>query len=347
MSVTGRPVTRFVMTAATSSAVPMTKRFLIASRSKYRGGSAARCRALEHVAVVRVPPVHDVLADLGPRALGIVGQEELHLPGHLRRRRVVTAGIESDQIRLVQLACDRLKPEAEPPGRTRSHRPTEPAPHRHRPLDRRRCHRALGAGFLAPEPAHLPDPLGEHAVAVLEVAVEREVLGLAVPHSETGFDAPVADDVDDRDLLGQLDRPVQREQRDCGADPQARRTRCDRSREREALREVAVVEEMVFGEPHRIGTEALGLFDALEPTPVVRRVRARPLRWVAHVDVHPEPHRRTASGRLGVQLVAKWHADVTNRCLLPASRRVRSKRYSPGGSLTWGKSSLNAPRRMR
>ena len=248
-------------------------------------------RALEHVPVVRVPAVHHVLADLGPGALGVVRQEELHLPGHLRERRVVTAGFEPDEVRLVQLPRDRLEPEPETSGRARSHRPAEPTPHRHRSLDRRGCHGALGAGLLTPESAHLPDPLREHAVAVLEVAVEREVLGLAIPDPEARLDATVADDVDDCDLLRQLHRLVQREQRDRGADTDARGTCRDRSRVREALRKVPVVEEVVFREPDRIGAETLRLFDALEPTSVVGRVRARPFRWVAHVDVHPEPHR--------------------------------------------------------
>ncbi len=69
--------------------------------------------------------------------------------------------------------------------------------------------------------AQLADALGEHPVPMLEVTAERLVFGLAVANAEAGLHPPAADHVDDGHLLGELDRGVQREQGDRGADAQA------------------------------------------------------------------------------------------------------------------------------
>ena len=97
-----------------------------------------------------------------------------------------------------------------------------------------------------------------------EVGTEEFELRDAVPGPEPEVDAATRHDVDQRRLLGDLDRMVERRDHDRGAEPDAPGPRCDRGEEREWLRHVTVVEEVVLGRPHRMRAETLRFLAQLE-----------------------------------------------------------------------------------
>ena len=79
----------------------------------------------------------------------------------------------------------------------------------------------MGADLLAPQVPQLAYPLGEHSVPVVEVDAEGLVLRAPVADPEAGLDPAIADHIDQRHLLGDLDSGMQRQQADSGADPDA------------------------------------------------------------------------------------------------------------------------------
>jgi hypothetical protein len=207
-------------------------------------------RALEHVTVVGFPAVGHVRGDLRPGALGIVAEEEFHAAAHAGVGRIVAAGRQTLAVGRQQVRVDRLQAQAKLARQPRALRPAEPAPHRHRSLCGRRGDQPVRSGNLAPERPHRLDPLAEHAVATFEVATEGFVLGPAVAHAESRLDAPATDEIDQRDLFGGLQGAVQGQQRHRRPDPQGPGSRGDGRREGPALGQVAVVEEVVLGQPN-------------------------------------------------------------------------------------------------
>jgi hypothetical protein len=63
-----------------------------------------------------------------------------------------------------------------------------------------------------------------------------------------------------------------------------------RRAERQRLRKVAVVEEMVLGSPDRVGTEVLGFGNQFQGACVRMRPRAAPRQRVAQIEGKSYPH---------------------------------------------------------
>ena len=91
---------------------------------------------------------------------------------------------------------------------------------------------------------------------VLE-ARHRELFGL-VPGAEHGEQAPGCRVVEHRDLLGDPDRVVQRQDRRADHEPRVRRPREDRRADRQRGRHPAVVDAVVLGEHERVEAVRVG-----------------------------------------------------------------------------------------
>ena len=104
-------------------------------------------------------------------------------------------------------------------------------------------------------------------------------------------EAAAGDLVDDRDLLGHQRRRPQRGQQHGGADGDRAGAGGDRGEERERLRQVAVGEEVVLGEPHRAEATLLGPLDQLEVAGEHVGPRPGPRLGVAEVEEQPDLHR--------------------------------------------------------
>ena len=152
-------------------------------------------------------------------------------------------------------------------------------------MDGSRRHPALG-----PQCPELADaPVGE-AVALRDVGAEQLELRHPVPRAKAQVDATVAHEVDHRHLFGDLGRRVQRREQHCGADPHPPGPGRDRRREREWLRQVAVVEQVVLGDPDGVAAESLGLLAHLQHEAVETGRVGRPFLRVAQVEVQPHVH---------------------------------------------------------
>ena len=93
----------------------------------------------------------------------------------------------------------------------------------------------------------------------VDVAAEGGVLQVAVAAADADLDAAAAEGVDDRDVLGQPDRVLQRQDRDRGAEPDprgaGRRVGEERPRRRQAA---AAVRHVVLGDPADVEAELVG-----------------------------------------------------------------------------------------
>ena len=106
-----------------------------------------------------------------------------------------------------------------------------------------------------------------------------------VAHADADLDAAVADIVEHREVLGQPHRMVERQQADVARHPHAFGTRGDRARHRHPRRQVAVVEEVVLGEPDEIESEPVEHHDLVHDRGVqARHVHARFRRVAKIVD---------------------------------------------------------------
>ena len=81
-----------------------------------------------------------------------------------------------------------------------------------------------------------------------------------------------------------------------GPDANTGRPGGDRGGEGQRLREVAVLEEVVLGQPHRRRAEPLGFLHEFQRARVVLRPRTLPLRRVATVEVDADVHTSYTSG---------------------------------------------------
>jgi hypothetical protein len=157
-------------------------------------------------------------------------------------------------------------------------------------------HRAGRHPVRAPQPAQLARGRVGRAVPGRDVGAVEFVLGNSVSGADAEVQPPVAEDVDDRGLLGDLDGAVQRRDQDAGADPHPLGARRRGGREGERLRQVVVVEEVVLGQPHRVAAEQLGLLAHLQREGVQPRRRGAPGRRVPEVEVEAHTHVSQATG---------------------------------------------------
>ena len=78
-----------------------------------------------------------------------------------------------------------------------------------------------------------------------------------VAHADADLDAAIANVVEHCEILGQPQGMVERQKADVARQPHASGARGDRTRHRHPRRQVTVVEEVVFGEPHEIESESV------------------------------------------------------------------------------------------
>ena len=116
-------------------------------------------------------------------------------------------------------------------------------------------------------------------------AVDAEALELfdAVAEPDAEVEPPVAEDVDGGGVFGDADRVVQRQQQHPGADAHARGEPRGGRGDRQHRRRIAVLDEMVLGNPDVVVAEPLGQLHLAEHVVVELRPGPPPLRRVAEV----------------------------------------------------------------
>ena len=118
----------------------------------------------------------------------------------------------------------------------------------------------------------------------------------AVAHADAEVEAPAGEQRERGGVLGESDRVVQRQQHQVRADPHPGRALGDRGGDHERRGRVAVVDEVVLGEPHRVEAELLGGDDLVERAAVELLERDPPLLGVA--EVVPEAERTSSATAL-------------------------------------------------
>jgi hypothetical protein len=107
---------------------------------------------------------------------------------------------------------------------------------------------------FSPPTSYLGYPVCEDTISALEVAFKVQILGFAVSHAEPGFHATATDNVDQRNLLGELECLVQWEERDGATNSNPLGSSGDRRSDSPTLWQVPVIEKVMLSEPHYIGT---------------------------------------------------------------------------------------------
>ena len=78
-----------------------------------------------------------------------------------------------------------------------------------------------------------------------------------IAHADADFDPAIADIVEYRQVLGQADRVIERQQADVARQPHMLGARSDGAGHRHPRRQVAVIEKVMLGEPHEIQSEPI------------------------------------------------------------------------------------------
>jgi hypothetical protein len=101
---------------------------------------------------------------------------------------------------------------------------------------------------------HLDALVGQRHAA-RDGQTEAAELVRCVAHADADLDAAIADIVEYREVLGQPHRMIEWQQADVARKPHAFGARGDGARHRHPRRQVAVIEEVMLGEPHEIQSE--------------------------------------------------------------------------------------------
>ncbi len=256
--------------------------------------------SLHHVPAVGVELVAEMPAHDRPVAFRVVADPTLDAAAHPGDLGGVPGLREPFPVRLGDPAEGRqqvLTEQTGPPGALGSQ---VPEPDGQPVLDGTRGHPTVG-----PDPPQLADPPVGGAVPLRRVGAEQLELGYPVAGAEAEVEAAAADDVHHRRLLGDLDRRVQRCDHDAGPDAYPACAGRDGCREGERLREVAVIEQVVFGYPDRVRAQSFRLLAHLQGEPVQAGGVLAAVRWVAEVEVEAYLH----AGPLrpdGGQVVKVW-----------------------------------------
>ena len=132
-------------------------------------------------------------------------------------------------------------------------------------------------------------PVGGQLALILEVGAERRVLHRPVSAADAEFDPPLAEGVDDRDVLGQSQRVLQRQDRDRGGQPDPLGARGGVGQERPRRGQPAAAERhVVLGHPSHVETQLVGDDEQLLSVAVGGRGAASAL----DVGEEPEPEAR-------------------------------------------------------
>jgi hypothetical protein len=226
-----------------------------------------------------------VLSDALPRGVGIVADHRVDQARHARGLRVESALDEAFPIGGEEVAAEREQAGAEPPGAAGALGPLVPHPDRKRALHGRRRQ------LVAVEPlAELARSLVGQGVALPDVGPEGLILAHAIAGAKAEVQAAVREDVHHDGFFGHLQGGAQRGEQDRRADSHPLGAGRHRRREGERLRQVPVLEEVVFAQPDVVGTEALAGLDELEGPGVELRPGMPPSGRVAKVEVESDAH---------------------------------------------------------
>src|SRR5208282_1394177 len=129
-----------------------------------------------------------------------------------------------------------------------------------------------------------------------------ELLG-PVAQANSQPEPAARDYIDERGVLGELERMIKRRQQDEGADGDAGGARRDGSRRGHQRGQIAVVGEMMLGEPDGIEAELLGGLNLRERFAVQIAKRQRRARRIAEIELitnfhlaHDSPHGGSPDG---------------------------------------------------
>jgi hypothetical protein len=142
--------------------------------------------------------------------------------------------------------------------------------------------------LAAPQPLQDVEPLDEPPAALARIQPERLVLGIAVAEPDADDQPPPADDVERGELLGQIDRMVQRQQDHAGAERHALRLRRHAPQRGKRLEVRERLRQIVLTRPHRREPHLPGqshLFQMLGKPPHLRLLTP-----MLHRQRQPESH---------------------------------------------------------
>ena len=201
------------------------------------------------------------------------------------RARGVTAFLETGEVRCRQRGIERQQSGPESSGAGGTAGPLISEPHRDRILNRSRCDTTLRQQV----PHRREHRVGD-VVPGAKIRSECVELLPGPPGSESEFESAARDQVHEGRFFRDMDgMPVGGEQHGC-TDPDAFGPRGDRGREGQRLWQVAVLEEVMFGQPHRVRAEFLGPGDPIEHHTVMLGAGTLPAGRVAHVEEESEFH---------------------------------------------------------
>jgi hypothetical protein len=100
--------------------------------------------------------------------------------------------------------------------------------------------------------------------ALRQRQAEAAELVWRVAHADAELDAAAAEVVQDGQVLGQSQRMIERQQADVRREPQPAGQGCHGARHGRPRRQVAVLHEVVLGEPHEVQAEPVQPDDLLE-----------------------------------------------------------------------------------
>ena len=189
----------------------------------------------------------------------------------------------------------------------------------------------VGERVVGPQALEHVEALAEAAQALAPVDAVPGELVAGVALAEPDVDAAVRQHVERGDVLGEADGVVQRQQQEVEADPHPFRPGGDGGGEGDDRRRVAVVGEVVLGEPDGVVAERLGVLDEREFVAVDVGEGSSPGRRVAEAEHHPDVERRSVHGpqpcsaaELGISRAGAGHVFSSGSTLSAKSRRLRS-----------------------
>ena len=254
--------------------------------------------------LVHLAHVEVVLLDVVPAALGVVADVDDEVGRHLANRpagRGALVAVQLEHLHWRAGVGHEVGAEARRPPSGCWRRAADPQ------RRVRLLHRLGGDGDIVelevPSPvAHprrrpggdqqLDDLVGARAPLRLRHAHHLELLE-PVSRGDSQVEAPAAEGVDHGHVLGEAQRVVQRRQQYRRAEAHPPRAHGHRAEHRHQPGQVALVGEVVLGQPRRAEAEGVGPGDLLERLGVQRRRLAPPLLRVAHVVPDVDLHGQT------------------------------------------------------
>ena len=162
--------------------------------------------------------------------------------------------------------------------------------------------------LLRPEPRDEGEPLLEAGRALLPGNSQRLELRVTVPLGDAEDQPPARQGVQRREVLGDLDRVLERQDVDRGADRHVTRVGGDARQHRQRL-EGLELDQVVMHHPHRVEAEVPGQAHLLQHLP--RAKRGRRVAQVLPGQDEPELHRIPRSRPVATASTAPDTGSIT------------------------------------